>query len=99
MLLRSGELIQSDDQFVMFFERISTRRGLLELRRKDAEIQSKLLVQLVSPLFDQTTGCDDHYSMSVSTHDEFANIEARHDRLARTGIVSQDKPERLPGKH
>ena len=83
----------------MFFEWVAAGRGLLKLRRKDAELQAELLVQLVPPLFDQAAGGHNQYSMRIGTHDEFANIEARHDRLACTGIVGQDKPEWLPGKH
>ena len=37
--------------------------------------------------------------MRIGSHDELANVEACHDRLASTRIVSQDKSERLPGKH
>ena len=83
----------------MFFKWVAAGRGLLKLRRKDAELQAELFVQLVSPLFHQTTGCHDQNAMRIGSHDELANVEARHDRLARTRIVSQDEPERLPGKH
>ena len=37
--------------------------------------------------------------MCIGSHDELADVEARHDRLASTRIVGQDETERLPREH
>ena len=83
----------------MFFKGVATGRGLLKLGWKNTELQAELFVQLVSPLFDQATRCHDQNAMRIGAHDELTDVEACHDRLASARIVSQDKSERLPGKH
>jgi len=35
----------------------------------------------------------------VGTHDEFADVKAGHDGLARAGVVRQDEPQRLARQH
>ena len=98
-LLVPGHLVEPDDELVMVLERVAARRGLFEQRRVDAEFEAELLEQLVPPLLDEAARGDDQDAAGVGPHDEFADVEARHDRLAGPGVVGQDEAERLAGKH
>ncbi len=95
----AGHLVQADNQLRVIFKRIPTGRDLFEFGRVDAELQSELLEHLVAPLFDQAAGSHDQNAARVSPHDEFANIESCHDRLASARIVRQHEAKRLPGEH
>ena len=66
---------------------------------EDAELQAELLEQLVPPLLDEAAGRDDQDAAGVGPHDEFADVEAGHDRLARAGVVGQDEAQRLARQH
>ena len=83
----------------MILERIAARRGFLERGREDAEFEAELLVEFVPPLFDEAARRDDENPAGIRPHDELADVETRHDRLAGTGIVGQNKPQRLSGQH
>ena len=98
-LLVARHLVEADDQLMMVFERIAARRGLLQKRRVDAELQTELLEQLVAPLLDEAAGSDDENAAGVGAHDEFADVEPGHDRLARAGVVGQDEAQRLARQH
>ena len=97
-LLVPGHLVEPDDQLVVVLERLA-RRGLLEERGIDAELQAELLEQLVPPLLDEAPRGNDKDAAGVGSQDELTDVEPGHDRLAGPGVVGQDEAERLAGEH
>ena len=94
-----GELIEPGDQQGMVVERVAGERLLREVAGEDGERKAELLVHLVLPLLDETPGGDDQNTFGICPHQELADQQAGHDRLAGAGIVCQDEPQRLPGEH
>ena len=84
---------------MVILERVAARRGFLQGGGEDAELQAELLEELVPPLLDQAAGGDDQHAAGVGPHDELADVEAGHDRLAGPGVVGEDEPQRLAGQH
>ena len=76
-LLVPGHLVEPDDELVVVLERVAARRGLLQQRREDAELQAELLEELVPPLLDEAAGRDDQDAAGVGPHDQLADVEAR----------------------
>ena len=56
--------------------------------------QPELEEELVLPLLDKAAGRDDQATMHVLAQDQFLDEQARHDRLAGTGVVCQEEPKR-----
>ena len=83
----------------MIVEGISARRGLLQKRRVDAELQAELLEHLVAPLLDQTPRRNDQDSAGIRAHDELADVKPGHDRLTSTRVVCQQEAQRLARQH
>ncbi len=97
--LVARHLVEPDDELVVVLERIAARRCGFQLLGEDAELQPEFLEQLVPPLLDEAAGRDDQDAAGVRPHDQFADVEAGHDRLARAGIVGQDEAQRLARQH
>jgi hypothetical protein len=57
----------------------------------DQEFRIELLFQLSLPLEGEIGRADDQYAFGKATKFQFANGEARHDRLARAGVVGQQE--------
>ena len=55
--------------------------------------------KLVLPLLHETARSDDEASFEIASGDQLLDQKAGHDRFACTGIVSEKKPQRLPGEH
>ena len=98
-LLVPRHLVETNDELMVVVERVPARRGRLQQRGVDAEFEPELLEELVSPLLDETSRGDDQDAASVGPHDEFADVEPRHDGLPGPRVVRQDEPQGLPGKH
>ncbi len=56
-------------------------------------------VQFVLPLFDQTAGANHKTALEVPSCNQLPDEQARHDRLAGAGIVSQQESQGLPWQH
>src|SRR5690606_4370788 len=54
-----GELVQTNNQPRIVIERVPAGRCLLQHGRVDVEFKAELLEQLVTPLFDEASWCDD----------------------------------------
>ena len=63
------------------------------------ELQAELLEEFVAPLLDQAAGRDDQDAAGIGAHDQLADVEAGHDRLAGARVVGQDEPQRLARQH
>ena len=98
-LLVPRHLVETNDELMVVVERVPARRGRFEQRRVDAEFEPELLEELVSPLIDETSRGDDQDASGVGPHDEFADVEPRHDRLPGPRVVRQNEPQRLPRQH
>ena len=94
----SGELVEADNEFVGVLEGVGAGSGIVDRPREDAELQAELLEEFVPPLLNKTAGGHDEHPRGVGPHDEFADVEARHDRLAGARVVGEDVPQRLPGQ-
>ena len=66
---------------------------------QDLELQTELGPHFLVPLVSENTGGDDHDVRRVTTQQQLFDEQARHDGLTRTGVVSEDVPERLLLQH
>ena len=87
-----------DDQVGLQKPVAGARRGRLVVG-EDLEVQVEALVQLVLPLFGQAAGAHHQAALQVAAGDQLLHQQAGHDRLASTGIVGQQKAQRLPRQH
>ena len=72
------------------------RLGVGELPGQQLEVQPELLPQLILPLLDQAAGRDDQAALQVTAEHQLLDVQARHDRLARAGVVGEQEPQRRP---
>ncbi len=92
-------LVEPNDEVINVLKRIAARGGCFQVVCKDAEFQTELLEHFLAPLIDQAAGGDDDNAPCVGPHDEFADVKARHDGLARARVVSENKPQWLTRQH
>ena len=59
----------------------------------DGELLVELLPEFPLPLEGQVGGADDKYPLHQAPQLELADEEARHDGLARAGVVGEDEPD------
>lgn len=79
--------------------RAASRRVLFLLfPAENVKNQTKFFFQFDLPLFAQGTGRDDQDTASVVPHDEFVDKKTGHNGLSRSGIIGQNKPQRLTGR-
>ena len=78
---------------------IAARRGGFQIFGENAKLQTELLEHFLAPLLDEAARGNDENAASVGAHDQFADVEARHDRLACARIVGEDEPQRLARQH
>ncbi len=98
-VLIAGELVEPGNQQGMIVERVATERLFREVTGEDSELKAELLVHLVLPLLHEAPWGDDQDPLGVGPHQELADQETSHDRLAGAGVVRKDEPQRLPGEH
>ena len=98
-LFIARHLVEANDEVIDVFKRIAAWGGGLQVFCKDAKLQTELLEHFLTPLIDQAAGGDDDNASSVGAHDEFADVKARHDGLARARVISENKPQRLTRQH
>ena len=70
-----------------------------QLLGDELEAHSELVEQLVLPLVDEAAWRDHEHPLCITADDELLDVEAGHDRLARTGIVGEQEPQGLAGEH
>ena len=81
-------------------ERVAARRRPRpEMRAIDNEAQIEFLKEFIAPLLDQASWRDDHNASRIGSHDQLADVEPCHNRLAGARIVREDEPQRLTGEH
>ena len=95
----AGELVHSRDEEGIFLEHpalgaFRVGDGVGELAGQQLEVQAELLQQLVLPLLDQAAWGDDQAALQVTAEHQLLDIQARHDRLARSRVVGQQEAER-----
>ena len=81
-------LVHADDQAWMLLEDIALC-GVRHRRRQHLEGQAELRVELVVPLIHQPPGRHDQSALAVGAEHHLLEVEARHDRLARAGVIRQ----------
>ena len=59
----------------------------------------KATIQLILPLFHEVAGRDNEAAVQIPANHQFLNEQARHNRLASTGIVGQQVAQGLFAKH
>jgi hypothetical protein len=93
-LIVAGQLIHpGDEQGVGLEHRLQAR--LRQLAGEDREVEAELEGQLVLPLFDEAARSDDEAALDVVADDQLLDEQARHDRLARAGVVGQQEAQRV----
>src|SRR5207244_8230117 len=95
----SRHLAEHYYEMVNLLERIAAWCYSFQFTGENPEFQSKFLKHLVPPLLDQASWRNDDDAPGVGAHNEFADVEARHDGLAGAGIVGEDEPKRLARQH
>ena len=98
-ILVARHLVEPDDEVVVVLKGIAAGRGGFEFPGKDAELQAKFLKQFVAPLLHQAAGSDDENAAGVGPHEQFADVEAGHDGLARARVVGQHEAQGLARQH
>ncbi len=93
------KLVNTSNQEVGFFKGIARDRLLNVLTREECEIETKLLKKFILPLVDEASRSDDEDACGVGSHDEFANVQPRHDGLARARVIRQHEAQRLLRQH
>ena len=94
-LLAPRQLIKSSDEQVSFLERVARSCGLDHVAAQDVEAKVELVEQLLLPLLDQASWCDDEAAVEIATKHQLADVQPGHDRLARTRVVGEQEPQRL----
>jgi hypothetical protein len=74
-------------------------RGLHLLSRDNVEIEVEFLLEFVLPLFDQAPGRDDEATLQIASDNQLFDEKTRHDRLACTGVISEQEPQRMARQH
>lgn len=98
-LVRSGRHIEAQDQPILLDERVPCNGGFDLIAREEIEMQAEFLGHFLLPLFDKATGRNDQATFKIAPNQKLLDQQPRHDRLARTGIVRQQKPKRLARQH
>lgn len=98
-MLVPRHLVEPNDELMVILERVARWRRFFQRGREDSELQAEFLEQFVPPLLDEAARRDDQHPPSIGPHDQFADVEARHDGLARAGVVGQDEAQRLTRQH
>ena len=93
-LVIARQLIKAGDQHVPFAEGVGRAGRLHHVAGEDIEIHAELVREFLLPLLHQRTGGDYQTSGEVAAQDQLTYVEARHDGLARAGVVSKQKTER-----
>ena len=94
-----AQLVEAADGQGDFVEPVAGSGRFQGVVGHDLERQVELAVEFVLPLLDQVAGADDEAALKIAAGDQLLDEKAGHDRLAGPGIVRQQEPERLPGKH
>ena len=63
------------------------------------KLQAEFLEKLVAPLLDQAAGRHDEDAVRIGAHDQLADVEPGHDRLACAGVIGQDEAQGLAREH
>ena len=98
-ILASSDLVDSTDQLVPLGEHVPGMGAVEQLLGDDVEAKPELVEQLVLPLVGQASGCDHQDAFGIAPDDQLFDVEARHDRLARAGVVGEQEPQGLAGEH
>ena len=88
-VLVAGELVEAGDDQVVLEEPVPGPGGLELVVSENVEGELEASVELVLPLLGEAARADDQAAVEVATGDQLLDEEARHDRLARPGIVGE----------
>ena len=95
----AGQLVQACDAEVVLREGVACDGGLQHVVGEDGELQVELAPQLVLPLLHQVARADYEAALEVAAGQHLLDEQARHDGLARAGVVRQNEAERHLGQH
>ena len=59
----------------------------------------EFMLKFFLPLFDERPRANNHAAHDITAHQQFLNQQARHNRFAGSGVVSQYKAQRLLHQH
>ena len=88
------KLIHAGDQQRVGLEDVEIDVGVDQLVGQQVEAKPELEEQLVLPLLHQTAGGDDEALLHVVAQQQLLDVEAGHDRLARSRVVGQQEAQR-----
>ena len=86
-VLVAGELVEAGDDERRFEEPVAGPRRFELVVGQDLERQVEAPEELVLPLLGETSGANDQASQQIAAGDKLLDEQARHDRLARAGVV------------
>jgi len=98
-VLVAAQLIEAADDEILFGKGIARARFFNRLARDGGKVELKAPPQFVLPLFGERTRTTDETPPEVAAHDEFFEEQARHNRLARAGVVCEQETQRLTHQH
>ena len=90
----AGDLVHPHDQVGMLGEDVAALCVVDHVAAEHLEVEIELLRQLLPPLLHQPAGRNDDGPLAVRAQDQLLQVQAGHDRLACTGVVSQEEPQR-----
>src|SRR6266511_2901053 len=98
-VLVARELVESRNGQICFQEPVPRAGSFEFVIGEDLEWEVEPAVQFILPLFDQTAWADYEAALKVAARNQLLHEQAGHDRLAGSGIVSQQKTQRLTRQH
>ena len=98
-LFIAREFVQPGDDQVGLHEPVAGTRRFQLVIGQNLERQVKAPVQLVLPLLGQAAGAHDQAALQVTAGDQLLDQQPGHDGLAGTGVVRQQKTQRLAWQH
>ena len=90
-VLVARQLVQTGNDQVGLDEPVSGAGGFQLVVGQDLERKLESTVQLVLPLLGEAAGADDQAPLQVAAGDQFLDQQARHDGLARAGVVGEQE--------
>ena len=98
-VLVARQLVQPGDDQRRLGEPVAGAGGLQLVIGEDVERELEPAPQLVLPLLGKAAGAHDQASLQVAAGDKLLDEQARHDGLARPGVVGEQEAQGLPRQH
>lgn len=95
----AGQLVQPRDGKAGLLKGVARNGGFQTVAGQDFKTKVKLAKKLILPLLGKAAGADDQAALEIATGYQFLDKQARHDGLARAGVVGQHIPQGNATQH